>query len=164
MFIISWPNVFDVETSTFFGVSFSFIFLETFFDNSNAEEGISSDEGTWSFGIIIMWPFDRGFSSRTAIESLFSDILYDSTSSETIEQKIQFVPSCPELVNWPDLTSRLFFFKNSSSCSESIDSIWLFANSFLSSGKLFSMFWTSCSFIASVCSGVSVIELVGEFI
>lgn len=134
--------------SILLGLSLEFIFLEM--DSASVVRvfGILSFDERCFFGMIRAWPFERGFNSRTARDVVFSPILYEGISSEVIEQKIHF---------WFCCIAMSFFCKKSSSSSGLIDSIWLIANSCLSSGKMDATLSMSCFFISAVCSSLSIV-------
>ena len=74
MFRIVSPRTWEVEIKTSFGLKFVSIFFDIFFAREKADFGSLSDSNIAFLGIIIMWPLDMGFISRTARQSLFSSI------------------------------------------------------------------------------------------
>ena len=84
------PNLNSVWISVLFDFSLFSIFFASFFARVNACVGKSLLFFTSCFGIIIMWPFEIGFMSRTAIASLFSSIFLDVISPAMTARKMGF--------------------------------------------------------------------------
>ena len=60
------------------------IFLAIFLARAKVSSGISFASFTGVFGITIVWPFEIGFMSRTAIADLFSSSFLEGIWPETI--------------------------------------------------------------------------------
>ena len=70
------------------GLYFVFIFFAIFLARVNEFAG-RLVVSTCFFGIMSVWPFEMGLSSRTAALSLFSSILTEGTLSRAMAQSVQ---------------------------------------------------------------------------
>lgn len=89
MTIVS-SNFVSVCISTDFAFSFFSILFDSFFAREKAVVGRSFAFETGDFGMIIIWPFDIGFMSRTARAFLFLSTSVEVISPSTIILKIVF--------------------------------------------------------------------------
>ena len=122
---------------TSFGFNFDLTLFEIFLASEKRGWGIFSTEVISCLGIKIMWPFEIGFISKTAIEYLSSSILYEGICPSTMFLKTL---CCFPIVGCPYFI-RLFFSKNFSSCSSFISSTCCLADVFLSSEKVESIWF-----------------------